>query len=317
MRKFDKGELGRIARQYGFVRDTFEKVIRLTDILRFINRNDYLNEHLVLKGGTAINLAILNLPRLSVDMDLDYTPNDSRNTMLANRERITFALKEYMENEGYLLSSETRSRFSLDSFVFKYNNFGGNPDLIKIEINYSLRTHVLNPVTKKVLPEIFDNGEDIRILNPMEIFAAKANALMSRAAVRDLYDFGNLIKFELFKDSKDMFRKCIVFYATISAPLNEININFDTSAIDRISFHDIKRALFPVIRDTANFDLKGRQEEAKAYLSNLMILTESEKEYMRRFVSGEYKPELLFDNPLILENIGNHPMPEWKRLNMR
>ena len=35
------------------------------------------------------------------------------------------------------------------------------------------------------------------------------------------------------------------------------------------------------------------------------------------FVSGEYKPELLFDNPLILENIGNHPMPEWKRLNMR
>ena len=32
--KFDKAELGRIARQYGFVRDTFEKVIRLTDILR-------------------------------------------------------------------------------------------------------------------------------------------------------------------------------------------------------------------------------------------------------------------------------------------
>ena len=47
MRTFNKSELGRIARQYGFVRDTFEKVIRLTDILRFINKDGFLNEHLV------------------------------------------------------------------------------------------------------------------------------------------------------------------------------------------------------------------------------------------------------------------------------
>ena len=316
MRTFDKSELGRIARQYGFVRDTFEKVIRLTDILRFINKDGFLNEHLVLKGGTAINLAILNLPRLSVDIDLDYTPNDSREAMLANREQITSSLKKYMEDEGYLLSSETKSRFSLDSFVYKYTNSGGNSDMIKIEINYSLRAHVLNPIAKRVLPEIFDNGEEIRILDPMEIFAAKSNALMSRAAVRDLYDFGNLIKLSLFKDSRELFRKCIVFYATISAPLDKINMSFDTSAIDSISFHDIKRALFPVIKDTANFDLKGRQEEAKAYLSNLMVITESEKEYMSRFVSGEYRPDLLFDDPLILDNIRNHPMPEWKKQNM-
>ena len=76
------------------------------------------------------------------------------------------------------------------------------------------------------------------------------------------------------------------------------------------------RWVFPVIKDTANFDLKGRQEEAKAYLSNLMVLTESEKEYMSRFVSGEYRPDLLFDDPLILDNIRNHPMPEWKKQNM-
>lgn len=82
MRRFDKAELGRIAKQYGFVRDTFEKVIRLTVILRFINKDGFLSEHLALKGGTAINLAILNLPRLSVDLDFDYTPNDTRDTML-------------------------------------------------------------------------------------------------------------------------------------------------------------------------------------------------------------------------------------------
>ena len=75
------------------MRDTFEKVIRLTGVLRFLNNDGFLHEHLVLKGGTAINLAIMDLPRLSVDIDLDYTPNDSRETMLANREHITYSDK--------------------------------------------------------------------------------------------------------------------------------------------------------------------------------------------------------------------------------
>ena len=314
MRKFDKAELGRIAKQEGFVRDTFEKVIRLIDILRYINKDAFFKKHLVLNGGTAINLAILNLPRLSVDIDLDYTPNDAREIMLSNRKRITSVIKEYMNNEGYILSTETKSRFSLDSFIYKYVNAGGNPDSIKIEINYSLRSHIFEPITAKVVPEIFDNGEEIRILQPIEIFAAKANALMSRAAVRDLYDFNNLIKMNLFNDSRDLFRKCIIFYTTISRELDKIELDFGTAEIDRIRFYDIKRSLFSVINDKSFFDLKKRKDEAKSYLSDLMVLTDSEKEYMRHFLSGEYKPELLFNDSEILENIKNHPMPEWKFL---
>lgn len=221
-----------------------------------------------------------------------------------------------MKNEGFLLSTETKSRFSLDSFVYKYINAGGNQDSIKIEINYSLRSHIFEPITTKVIPEIFDNGEDIRILQPIEIFAGKANALMSRAAVRDLYDFENLINLSILEDSRDLFKKCIIFYTTISQEIDKIDINFGTSAIDHIKFHDIKRFLFPVINNKSFFDLKKRQDEAKTYLSNLMILTDSEKEYMKQFISGNYKPELLFDDSEILNNIKNHPMPEWKYRNM-
>lgn len=36
----------------------------------------------------------------------------------------------------------------------------------------------------------------------MEIFAAKANALINRAAARDLYDFNNMIDAKLFDDSE-------------------------------------------------------------------------------------------------------------------
>ncbi len=37
-----------------------------------------------LKGGTAINLLVRDLPRLSVDIDLTYLPVEDRATSLAN-----------------------------------------------------------------------------------------------------------------------------------------------------------------------------------------------------------------------------------------
>ena len=216
---YNKGEIGRVAHQQGFVRDVFEKVLRLKEILRFLNEEEYLREHLLLKGGTAINLTIFNLPRLSVDIDMDYTPNDTKEDMLAARDRIKFLIKDYMEEEGYQLSRASRFMHSLDSFYYQYQNVGGNRDMIKLELNYSLRAHILEPVHKKILPEVFEDSMTIRMVAPIEIFAAKGNALISRAAARDLYDWGNLIAGNLFKDERDMFRKCFAFYATISCLL--------------------------------------------------------------------------------------------------
>lgn len=66
----------------GFIRDTLEKVYRLADILEFMNSNPILKDDLALKGGTAINLTIFNLPRLSVDIDLDYLKTNNRKEML-------------------------------------------------------------------------------------------------------------------------------------------------------------------------------------------------------------------------------------------
>ena len=39
MMKYDRNVLGKQARELGFVRDTFEKVCRLTDILRFVEND--------------------------------------------------------------------------------------------------------------------------------------------------------------------------------------------------------------------------------------------------------------------------------------
>ena len=65
--KYNKQMMVKFAKELDYIRDTLEKVLRLSDILRFINNDPILSKNLALKGGTAINMTIFNLPRLSVD----------------------------------------------------------------------------------------------------------------------------------------------------------------------------------------------------------------------------------------------------------
>ena len=307
---YDRAQVGRAAKEYGFVRDTFEKVLRLTEILRFINADDFLNSHLVLKGGTAINLTIFDLPRLSVDIDFDYTPNHPLEIMLEERQKITGQLRVYLESEGYTISPASRHSHSLDSLYCRYQNLGGNRDIIKIEINYSLRAHIFNPVHREILHPVFNNGAGFRTLDPMEIFAAKGNALLTRAAARDLYDWCRMSEAKMFLGNEDLFRKCFIFYASISA--ETINTDFDTTAIDDLTFQKIRRDLFPVLRQKSRFELEEKKKTAKEAISRLIQPTDSEREYLARFAAKKYKPDLLFEDAAILERIKDHPMALWK-----
>ena len=135
MMQFDRITLGRQAKELGFVRDTFEKVCRLVDVLSFFEGDPLLKESLALKGGTAINLTIFDLPRLSVDIDLDFTKNITREELLAEREAISEHIQKYMTAAGYRLSGKSKQHHALDSFVFEYLNAGGMKDNLKIEIN--------------------------------------------------------------------------------------------------------------------------------------------------------------------------------------
>ena len=267
---------------------------------------------MILKCGTAINLTVFDLPRLSVDIDMDYVPNDSREDMLIAREKITEIINRYMEKEGYSLSQTSRFSHSLDAFHFNYINSGGNKDMIKIELNYLLRAHILEPTYRDILNDVFKSNIKIRTVAPLEIFSAKGNALISRAAARDLYDWGNLIEQNLFADEKDLFRKCFVFYTTITADNVRGNYDFDLSAIDTLNFTKIRRDLFPVISKKDNFKLEERKIQAKQYIKDLIQLTEKENEYIERFRAKEYRPELLFDEDEIVTRICEHPMALWK-----
>lgn len=309
--QLDRMTLGRMAKDMGFVRDTLEKVCRLADVLKFMEQDELLSKSIALKGGTAINLTIFDLPRLSVDIDLDYCKSIHREEMLIDRAIITDRISKYMMANGYALSPKSKTYHALDSFVYEYVNSGGVRDNLKIEINYMLRCHVL-PVARREV-KLPWGKEKLTVLSvaPLEIFASKTVALLTRTAPRDLYDIHNMVKYGLFDESEEeMLRKCAVFYSAIGA--EQPPERFELNHIGRVSPQQIKRDLNPVLRKGEKFDLEMSQKQVQNYLTTIMTPTEAEVRFWRAFAEGKYCPELIFGNADELHNISEHPMALWK-----
>lgn len=311
MMRYDRMTLGRQAKELGFVRDSFEKVCRLAEVLALFEKDELLSRSLALKGGTAINLTIFDLPRLSVDIDLDLAESLPRDAMLERRGIITERIKRFMAADGYTLSPKSKHYHALDSFVFEYQNAGGGKDNLKIEINYMLRCHVLEPRRRAVRLPWLDRELSVLSVDPLEIFASKIVALINRAAPRDLYDLNNMLKLGLFDESEqELLRKCVVFYSAIGTEETPTSFSFDS--ILAIRQNQIKTDLLPVLRNSTFFDAKDAEDACVSYLKELLILSEQETDFLQAFQAKQYRPELLFSDSAILERVSDHPMALWK-----
>ncbi|MBR3799791.1 MAG: nucleotidyl transferase AbiEii/AbiGii toxin family protein [Bacteroidales bacterium] len=288
-----------------------EKVLRLSDVLQFIAHSPRLKDCLVLKGGTAINLTVFTMPRLSVDIDLDFHRDCTREEMLQYRAEINAEILAYMESQGYQLNPNTKNPHALDSWVFFYRNAGGNRDNIKIEINYSMRRHIFAPQSRHINVS-FLKATEMLTLEPMELFGTKIKALIERHTCRDLYDVYNLLHSDLMQHfDLSLLRKIVVFYLAVGgnqAPSKEYN--FET--IRRINFSQIRATLLPMLKKGDGFDFETAKTEVVQFLSNLLQFTESEIAFIDAFLSKKYQPEVLFSEPTIIDNIRNHPMALWK-----
>lgn len=306
----NKRQLQKEANQHHYVRDTYEKVVRLVDILSYIRSEQFLFEHLALKGGTAINLTIFDLPRLSVDIDLDYTNNSSRDDMLKDRKIVKSLLINYLKKNGYQLSKDIREHHALNSIKATYINAGGNLDNIKIEINYMLRVHIYEPVIVKTKKYGLIGEVETRTVDPVEIFGSKLVALMTRSTPRDLYDFFYMINANIFNEEEiKKIKKCAVFYRAIS---NEDGIfDFNLDNLDSITQNNIKRFLIPVINAKEFFSLSEAKQAINDFFNNHFILDENESMFIEQFKRKKYIPELLYDGGE-LKRIQNHPMAIWK-----
>ncbi|MBU1093916.1 MAG: nucleotidyl transferase AbiEii/AbiGii toxin family protein [Firmicutes bacterium] len=192
MRNYNLRDLTNIAQYNKFNRDTLEKVFRLSELLKLFNENEELKGKYVLKGGTAINLCLFDFPRLSVDIDMNFNSNSSKEEMLEMRELHRKLISAFVALDGYTIDPKSRFTFTLDSYLLKYTNAAGSRDNIKIELNYSNRIQILEPVNYKLSSQIINN-ESILALNKVELYGSKIAALIGRTTSRDIFDVFQLI----------------------------------------------------------------------------------------------------------------------------
>jgi predicted nucleotidyltransferase component of viral defense system len=144
-------------------------------------------EIFALKGGTAINLFVRNMPRLSVDIDLTYLPIDDRSTAL---HKISEALGRIEKRLEESIKGITITPTQKDGEDVKLNCQFRNAQ-IKIEVNTTTRGHILPvrllQVTETVQKE-FGKFAAINVVSHAELFGGKICAALDRQHPRDFFD---------------------------------------------------------------------------------------------------------------------------------
>ncbi len=316
MRSYNLRDLTNIAQYNKFNRDTLEKIFRLSELLKLFNENEELKGKYILKGGTAINLCLFDFPRLSVDIDMNFNSNSSKEEMLEMRELHRKLISAFVALDGYTVDPKSRFTFSLDSYLLKYTNAAGSRDNIKIELNYSNRIQILEPVNYELSSKLIDN-ESILALNKVELYGSKIAALIGRTTARDIFDVFQLINNQILVDNElDMLKKCSIFYLLTSnefQPFGDLLNQFKKN-MENMSFSAIKRNLIPLLHVGETIDIDDFKQTVSQFIETLFELTETEQKYIDSFNEGKFNPELLF-HKTIADRLKEHPMVLWKMMN--
>ena len=137
------------AKARGYKPEILEKVYRLLDIFRQLVSEPYLRERLVLKGGTALNLFCFDaIPRLSVDIDLNYIGALDRETMLSEKLILNDAVFQILQRNQFE-HHRSPNHHAGTKMVWYYNSLLGQRGALEIDINYMYRLP-LWPITYRM-----------------------------------------------------------------------------------------------------------------------------------------------------------------------
>jgi predicted nucleotidyltransferase component of viral defense system len=185
------------AREKGYKPEILEKVYRLLDTFRKFMSVPYLQQRLVLKGGTALNLFCFSeVPRLSVDIDVNYIGHLDREKMLEDRQTLAQAIQQILAQNQFE-RHRSPSHHAGGKMVWFYNSLLGQRGSLEIDVNFMYREPLFPPVLKAVnIPGYSDWRAPV--LDIHELAAGKLSALFDRRVSRDLFDAHYLLKNGLF-----------------------------------------------------------------------------------------------------------------------
>jgi predicted nucleotidyltransferase component of viral defense system len=228
----------------GFRPEILEKVLHLLRLLEAIRRHPYLKDRLVLKGGTALNLFEFDVPRLSVDIDLNYIGAVDVEVMKAERPKVEQALSDVC-NRSELTVERRAKEHAGGKWQLRYASALGGGANLQVDINFMLRLP-LWPVVMRDSKKIGSfQAQQIPLLDINELAAAKLAALLARHAARDLFDAHQLLTQVKLDDAK--LRLAFLVYGGMNIEdwrkVSVGHVDFDAE--------ELKQNLIPVLRGEA------------------------------------------------------------------
>jgi hypothetical protein len=312
-----ESELLREAAESGFRPEILEKVVKLTELLETLRSHPFLKTRIALKGGTALNLFFFDLPRLSVDVDLNYVGSADVEGMKQDRPKVEQAIQAVCGRLGITVR-RVPSGHAGGKWRLSYGGIRG-PATLELDMNFLLRTP-LWPVASADSRSVGGlSASAVPILDLHEIAAGKQAALFGRDASRDLFDVRELLRLEGLDHGR--LRTGFVVYGGCN------RLDWRTLSLDMIGTtpDDVERQLVPMLRgDLApeRTELESWTgelvEECRLLLGAVMPLQEKEVEFLNRLNDdGAIVPELITEDEEERRIISIHPGLLWKALNVR
>jgi predicted nucleotidyltransferase component of viral defense system len=152
-----------------------------------------------LKGGTAVNLFVRNMPRLSVDIDLTYLPVGERAASLA---AIDAAMKRLAASIKADIKGASITDGKIEGTVTKLL-VRAEAVQTKIEVTPVLRGCVYEPEVSAVSEAVEDafGFAEIQAVSFADLYGGKAVAALDRQHPRDLFDVRDLLANEGIDDA--------------------------------------------------------------------------------------------------------------------
>jgi predicted nucleotidyltransferase component of viral defense system len=311
-------QLQRAAASSGFQVESYEKVHVLVRLLDALRTHPFLGPRLALKGGTALNLFILDLPRLSVDIDLNYIGAPDRATMLAERPRVDLALQQVTGRLGLTLK-RAPTEHAGGKWRLPYATALGRQGSIEVDLNFLLRTPLWPVTPRDSHPVGGERASQVLVLDEHELAAGKLAALVARSASRDLFDARALLRRRTLDPAK--LRLGFVVYGGANRE------DWRAIGVERIeaSVDDVDSELLPMLRLDVRPEKTGLVawtealvQETRELMAAVLPLAQHELEFLERLNgAGDIAPELITEVPLMQAIIRDHPGLRWKALNVK
>lgn len=311
-------QLQRTAADSGFPIDSLEKVWMLVRLLNMMVAHPFMGPRVALKGGTALNLFVFDVPRLSVDIDVNYVGGADRATMTADRPKFDAALEQVASRMG-LAVKRAPSDHAGGKWRLSYTSALGRPAVLEVDVNYMLRVPLWDPTTRASREFLGQQAKNITVLDDHELAAGKLAALLARGASRDLFDARQLLAQDTF--DTDKLRLGFVVYGGINrVDWREVSTAAVTTTVD-----DVKRQLLPMLRQDirpAPSDVERWTndliEETRALLSAVLPLADHELAFLERLNgAGEIEASLLTADAALQQRIETNAGLRWKALNVK